>query len=82
MPGTGEVGYATSKQIGSQPCRNRVKRRFKEAVRAVGGIDPRLDVVVMVHLAAIEVPIGEIEAELRSLFKLSNERWEKELESS
>jgi ribonuclease P protein component len=77
------VGFATSKKIGSQPRRNRIKRRFREALRAqVDLVDPKLDYVLVILPKAEEVSPATIASELNAIFSGMRERWENRSASS
>jgi ribonuclease P protein component len=81
--GTGSVGIATSKKIGSKPKRNRVKRQFREAIRIQFQlIDSRLDYVLIVKTDASESSFERIQEETGNLFREAAERWANELEFS
>jgi len=82
LPGTGLIGIATSKKIGTKPQRNRAKRRFREAIRQQPQIlNPRLDIVVVVTEAGSGATFDRIREEVKALFGKAIERWAEELES-
>jgi len=82
-PGTGLVGVAVSKKIGSKPRRNRLKRRFRAAIELRSDIvSERLDYVIVVNAEATEAGFDSIDAEVKSLFAKVTQRWAAELESS
>lgn len=82
-PGSGHVGFATSKKIGSQPRRNRIKRRFREAIRERPQlVSPSLDYVLVILPSADKAPAKDLVADLESVFGRMQERWEKQSGSS
>lgn len=83
LPGTGFVGIATSKKTGSKPRRNRLKRRFQEALRSQpNNVDTRLDYILMLFPSAESASFPEIREELAALFRKVGERWESDWVSS
>jgi ribonuclease P protein component len=82
LPGTGLLGIATSKKIGSKPPRNRAKRRFREAIRTQNLVDSALDYVLVVQTSGADAPFERIQEEMRRLFQEAGKRWASELESS
>jgi ribonuclease P protein component len=83
LPGTGLVGIATAKKIGSKPERNRAKRRIREAIRLeTHSPDLRFDFVIIVSVQGAAAPFVRIQEEIRTLLSLAVERWEENLESS
>lgn len=82
-PGSGLVGIAISKKIGSKPNRNRLKRRYRAAIDSNSEfLDLRLDYVVVVNAEAAEASFEKIDAEVKAVFAGVNQRWAAELESS
>ncbi len=82
-PGTGLVGIAVAKKIGSKPRRNHVKRRFRAVLSGAHGLlDSRLDYVLVVNAEGATATFSGIDAEVRSLLIKVRDRWESELESS
>jgi len=82
-PGSGLVGIAVSKKVGSRPRRNKLKRRFRDAILCRRNqIDRRLDYVLIVNAEAAESPFDRVEEEVRMLFARIVERWAAESESS
>lgn len=83
LPGTGLVGIAVSKKIGSRPQRNKLKRRFREAILKLNdSFNREYDYVVVVHVEAVDKAFSQIESEVQSLFIRIGERWAAESESS
>jgi ribonuclease P protein component len=82
-PGQGKIGVSTAKKIGSHARRNRVKRRFREAIRTQPDmLDRRLDYVVVVNAGSADAPFEPVKSELRALFGKINDRWAGDLECS
>lgn len=81
QPGSGLVGFATSKKIGSKPQRNRAKRRAREAARKTN-LDPRLDYVVVVQAEAPTASFERLAEDLAKAIEGMRDRWASELESS
>jgi ribonuclease P protein component len=82
LPGQGKVGIATSKKIGSNPRRNRIKRRFREALRKLDLADQNLDHVLVVLPSAEDATAEEIRQDLVKVFGHMAERWANESASS
>jgi ribonuclease P protein component len=82
LPGQGLLGIATSKKIGVTPKRNKVKRRFREAVRLQSLVAPNLDYVLIVKQDAANAPFERIQIEVRTLFDEAKRRWAEESEFS
>ena len=82
-PGTGLIGIAVSKKIGSHPRRNKLKRRFRDAIFHRRDLPSReFDFVVIVNAVAASVTFERIEEDGRTLFDKIVERWAAESESS
>ena len=83
LPGNGLVGLATSRNIGSKPRRNKLKRRFREALRSQKEIiDSSLDYILMLLPSAEPSTYTAIREELATLFNKVNARWANEQVSS
>jgi ribonuclease P protein component len=82
MPGTGLVGIATSRKIGTAPRRNRTKRRFREAIRLQTLTHQGLDYVLIVKQDAATAPFERILIDVAALFQEAKGRWADELEFS
>jgi ribonuclease P protein component len=61
-------GFAVGKRVGSAVTRNKVKRRLREAVRALGSIGG-WDVVVIARPMAAETDYAGLRRALTSLFR-------------
>lgn len=82
-PGSGLLGIAVSKKIGSKPRKNRVKRRFRDAIAGARDLlDCRLDYIVVVNAEAAGATFTSIDKDVRALLARVAERWESELECS
>lgn len=83
LPGTGLLGFATSRKLGGKPQRNRQRRRFQAALRLCAEeLRPDMDYVVILGPSCAEVPFGRITEEVRDLVARANARWAEPLESS
>lgn len=81
--GHGKVGIATSKKIGEKPPRNLLKRRIREAIRAVPHlVREDLNYVVIASVSASRISYAELALQTKELFELANDRWEKDSASS
>lgn len=79
LSGTGLLGIATARTIGSKPARNKVKRRVREAARLLKDKRPTdLDWIVIVPEKGKDAKPKEIAAELELLMQRIRERWEGE----
>ena len=82
LPGKGFIGIATSRKIGTKPARNKVRRRFKEALRLCSDcIETRLDYVVVIGIAGAKASLPELTADARPLLTDLSLRWAKGSES-
>ena len=63
------IGFTVPKAIGNAVVRNRVRRRFREAVSLrLAQLTPRWSVVINPRRAAIECPFADLEREIARLF--------------
>ena len=68
---TGDVRIAivVSRKVGNAVVRNRVRRRLREAMRALvkaGGMKSSFDALVVARPSAADVPYTELKASLRA----------------
>ncbi|RYG26615.1 ribonuclease P protein component [bacterium] len=83
LPGTGLIGFATSRKLGGKPQRNRQRRRFKAALQDCAELlHPAMDYVVILGPSCAEAPWRRITEEARDLIVRANARWAEESESS
>ena len=76
LPGTGLVGIATSRDIGTKPRRNTQKRRIREAVRTLDAKEwADTDRVILVKTVCAEAEFKEIIDELAALHGEIRGRW-------
>ena len=70
------AGFTATKKIGNAVIRNRVRRRFKEAVRetAPGLARPDCDYVLIARPAAVNQQYAQLCLELREAFQRVNSR--------
>jgi ribonuclease P protein component len=81
MPGTGMVGFATSKSIGSRPRRNLLRRRFQSAARDLC-IPAEIDVVIQIKALARDASYQQVAADLAAAIETVRKRWAEESASS
>ncbi|MCW5943074.1 MAG: ribonuclease P protein component [Fimbriimonadaceae bacterium] len=82
VPGEGRLGFATAKAIGGKPCRNRSKRRVREAARlSPDRIAAKLDIVLFAKKESAKAPWHELAEDVRNVLGLVAQRWDGELES-
>ncbi|RYG48875.1 ribonuclease P protein component [bacterium] len=74
LPGTGLLGIATSRKIGSKPRRNRAKRRVKEAARLNGKL-PQWDLVLVVSQDAVDVPFPALRGDVERAVAEAIAKW-------
>jgi ribonuclease P protein component len=73
--GTGLLGIAISKKLGSHPVRNKLKRRCREAVRVLyGSVLAHLDYVIVLGEEAAKAPQAELVRALGEAIDLANKR--------
>jgi ribonuclease P protein component len=67
------IGFTVPRAIGKAVVRNRIKRRFREAVRScLGGLNPQWSIVINPRRKASEAPLPEIIREVSKLFARCN----------
>ena len=82
LPGTGLLGFATSRKFGGKPQRNRQRRRFRAGIAGCSNLVlPSLDYVVILGPGCANVSFERINEEARDLLARSNARWEDDSES-
>jgi ribonuclease P protein component len=55
--------------LGNAVVRNRIKRRFREAVRScLDGLNPQWSIVINPRRKAFDAPMGELQREVARLF--------------
>lgn len=79
LPGTGLFGVATPRALGSQPARNRQKRRARAAWTVLGK-ESQLTLGAYDWVASVKTPIKqaafpELVKELEDLSRELHERW-------
>ena len=64
------VGFTVPRALGNAVVRNRLRRRFREAVRLrLANLDASWSIVINPRRAAIECPFAELEREISRLFQ-------------
>ena len=65
------IGYTVTRRIGNAVVRNRVRRRFREAVRQIapGRLRPGYDYVLIARHRAPQVRFADLKEELRKAFE-------------
>lgn len=66
-PGTGEVGYSTSRSIGTHVKRNRQRRRAIGAFRALSIDHSRSDIIIVTRQNAVTASFEKLKSELAYL---------------
>src|SRR5271168_4223428 len=63
------LGFTTPRALGRANVRNRVKRRFREAVRLhLAELSPKWSVVINPRRSSLEIPFPALEKEIEKLF--------------
>jgi ribonuclease P protein component len=66
---TAHVGFTTPRALGRAVLRNKVKRRFREAVRRqLGELTPQWSVVINPRRSSLATPFPALEREIAKLF--------------
>jgi ribonuclease P protein component len=67
------IGLTVPRALGSAVVRNRIKRRFREAVRfTLDRLNPQWSIVINPRLKALKAPLPELEREVERLFLRCN----------
>jgi ribonuclease P protein component len=67
------IGLTVPRALGSAVVRNRIKRRFREAVRfALDRLNPQWSIVINPRSKALDVPLPELQREVERLFARCN----------
>ena len=68
-PGGPHIGFTVPRAVGKAVVRNRIKRRFREAVRAcLDGLNPQWSIVINPRRKASDAPMTELQKEVAKLF--------------
>ena len=72
------IGFTVTKKIGNAVERNRIRRRFREAVRLSEALSPeaQTDYVMVARREALTVPFSRLKADLEAAVRRSTERRE------
>jgi ribonuclease P protein component len=64
------IGFTVPRAVGSAVVRNRLKRRFREAVRfGLDRLNPQCSIVINPRLKALHVPMPDLTREVERLFR-------------
>ncbi len=76
LPGSGLVGMATTKKIGSRPRRNKARRRVVEAIRLnLSFLVVGIDYVIVVFETSLRASFKELQVELVKLLSEVSAKW-------
>lgn len=79
LSGTGRLGFATPKKLGTVPRRNRVKRRLREAVRiSQGRLSLTWDCIFIAAASAESTDFEELRTDVAAAIEKLRARWESE----
>jgi len=68
-PGGPRIGFTVPRALGKAVLRNRIKRRFREAVRAcLDGLTSPWSIVINPRRRAFDAPMPELQREVAKLF--------------
>ncbi|MBV8729039.1 MAG: ribonuclease P protein component [Acidobacteriia bacterium] len=63
------IGFTVPRKLGPAVVRNRLKRRFREAVRfGLDRLNPQCSIVINPRLKALHAPFPELQREVERLF--------------
>ena len=63
------IGFTVPRALGGAVVRNRLKRRFREAVRpGLDRLNPQWSIVINPRLKALNAPLPELRREIERLF--------------
>jgi ribonuclease P protein component len=63
------IGFTVPRALGKAVVRNRIKRRFREAVRScLDGLNPQWSIVINPRRKAFDAPLTELQREIAKLF--------------
>lgn len=82
LPGSGQFGVTTVRDIGCRARRNRQRRRVREAYRTLGRHDIDRDLVVTARATTTTAPFELIVSELDELLDKLDARWDEGSASS
>ena len=67
------IGFTVPRALGGAVVRNRLKRRFREAVRlGLDRLNPQWSIVINPRLKALSAPLPELRREIERLFERCN----------
>ena len=67
------IGFTVPRALGKAVVRNRIKRRFREAVRChLDRLNPQCSIVINPRLKALDAPATELRREVERLFQRCN----------
>jgi ribonuclease P protein component len=67
------IGLTVPRALGPAVVRNRIKRRFREAVRfTLDRLNPQWSIVINPRLKALKAPLPELQREVERLFQRCN----------
>ena len=67
------IGLTVPRALGPAVVRNRIKRRFREAVRfTLDRLNPQWSIVINPRLKALKAPLPELQREVERLFLRCN----------
>jgi ribonuclease P protein component len=71
--GAARIGFTVPRAVGKAVVRNRIRRRFREAVRfSLDRLNPQWSIVINPRRKSLEAPFAEIRREIERLFLRCN----------